>query len=298
METNIKEIKQNKDTSDNVKLSVTPKTRISLSTDKNSKSKKRFSDRFIPTSISKNLTSEFGSKSIKSIGNYSLLTSSEINNPINLKSHSVKSDINYQKILQSEILEESTPKFDENIGTKSVLDLFQVNRKLKYHTEVKKIRKIRINKENTTDSKLNNSSAIKEKKLKEEKCFKNFVFENVSDNFYLNTLDIYDINKIALGNKSGLTIFDGNKNQEDQNFFRFQHDSSSEIFCVKFLNSNKFIFTDSNYSLKVKDFTKELEILKFDVIHRKFLTADFPKYNENILFLGSDNSFVDLYDLR
>ena len=284
-----------KNISDNVKISVTPKNRISLSSEKHTETKKRFSDRFIPTSISKDLTKEFNSKSIRNLGNYSILANSEIKNPI-LKSHSVKSDLNYQKILQSEFIDESTPKFDENIGTKNVLDVFQINRKLKFQTEVKKVRRIKISKENTTDSKLNLSS--KEKKLKEEKCYRNFYFENISDNFYLNTLDLYDINKIGIGSKSGVTIFDGNKNQEDPNFIRFKNDSSHEIFCVKFLNSNKFIFTDSNYSLKIKDLTKELEILKFDVIQRKFLSVDFPKHNENILFLGSDNSFVDLYDLR
>lgn len=265
METNNNEIKQNdnKYISNNVKITITPKTRVSISTDKQSGSKKRFSDRFIPSSISKNLTNEFNSKSIKNLGNHSLLASTEIKHPIHIKSHSVKSELNYLKILQSEILEESTPKFDENIGTKNVLDLFQINRKLKFQTEVKKIRKIKINKENTTDTKSYSiPAANKEKLLKEEKCYKNFFFENVSDNFYLNTLDMYDINKIALGNKSGLTIFDGNKNQEDPNFFRFQHDSRSEIFCVKFLNSNKIIFTDSYFSLKIKDLTKGLDILK------------------------------------
>jgi len=58
------------------------------------------------------------------------------------------------------------------------------------------------------------------------------------------------------------------------------------------------MFSDSNYSIKIRDLNKELEILKFEIIQRKFLTVDSSKNNENILFLGSDNSCVDLYDLR
>jgi hypothetical protein len=69
-------------------------------------SKKRFSDRFIPSSISKNLLGEFSSESVSNTS-----TSPFTHNNISSKSLNLnkKSDANYQKIIQSEILEESTP---------------------------------------------------------------------------------------------------------------------------------------------------------------------------------------------
>ena len=205
--------------------------------------------------------------------------------------------MNYQRILQSEILEESTPKFDENIGTKNVLDLFKINRQLKFHTEVKKLRKIKINKENSIDSFENLTNEV-DKKVKINKPLKSYQFENVSDNFYLNTLDIFDLTKVAIGTKTGVDIIDGSSEMNEERFTRFHFDSANEIYTVKFLNSNKIIFSDSNCTLKIKDLNKEIEILKFDSIGRKFLTIDTVRNEENILFLGSDNSNVDFYDIR
>lgn len=282
--------------SKNAKNNTTPNPRFSISTEnkkQTSGSKKRVSDRFIPSSISKNLINEFNSKLIKANPNQS----NNPNNPSKIQS-TRKSDINYQKILQSEILEESTPKFDENIGSKSALDLFKINRKLKFQTEVKKVRKLRINKENSVDSPDKSLTNEKEKKIKIEKPLKSFNFKNVSDNFYLNTLDMYDINKVALGSKDGLELFDSAKDIEGTKFRDFKYDSPYEIYCVKFVNSNRLLFSDSNCNIIIKDLNKDIEMLQFNVIHRKFLTIDYMKYNENVLFLGSDNSNVDLYDLR
>jgi cell division cycle 20-like protein 1 (cofactor of APC complex) len=42
--------------------------------------------------------------------------------------------------------------------------------------------------------------------------------------------------------------------------------------------------------------SKELEIMKFDALNRRFLTME--SLSENIFLLGSDNSYVDFYDLR
>jgi cell division cycle 20-like protein 1 (cofactor of APC complex) len=41
---------------------------------------------------------------------------------------------------------------------------------------------------------------------------------------------------------------------------------------------------------------KEIEILKFDAINRRFLTME--SINESLLILGSDSSYVDMYDMR
>jgi WD40 repeat protein len=214
---------------------------------------------------------------------------------------SKKGELNYQKILQSEILEESTPKFEENnnnnvISTKSTLDLFKINRQLKYHSEVKRVRKLKINKENLSESK--SSTINEEKKLTHEMPIKSFDFENVSDNFYLNTLDMWDITRIALGTRNRLEVFDGTKFPMEEGFSRYIYDSPSEILCVKFLNSNRLVFSDGNCALKLKDLNREIEIFKFDTLQRKFLTIDFDPSKEHIVFLGSDKSTVDCFDLK
>jgi hypothetical protein len=109
------------------------------------------------------------------------------------------------------------------------LDLFKINRRLKFQTEYKKIRKIKINKENILED-------LKEdKNVKTEKPWKNFKFENISDNFYLNILDIHDSGKMVIGSNVGVSIYDVNKDQNDQNFEVFNYDSTNEIFCVKFM---------------------------------------------------------------
>jgi cell division cycle 20-like protein 1 (cofactor of APC complex) len=56
------------------------------------------------------------------------------------------------------------------------------------------------------------------------------------------------------------------------------------------------LFTDANYTLKIQDLEKDLEIMKFESINRRFLKVE--SISENILLLGADSSYVDLYDLR
>jgi cell division cycle 20-like protein 1 (cofactor of APC complex) len=56
------------------------------------------------------------------------------------------------------------------------------------------------------------------------------------------------------------------------------------------------MFSDSNYSVKLKDLAKEIEIFKFDALKRRFLTME--SISDNIILLGSDNSYVDFYDIR
>jgi hypothetical protein len=100
---------------------------------------------------------------------------------------------------------------------------------LKFQTEYKKIRKLRINKENLNDE------VPEDKKIKTERPWKQFSFENISDNFYLNILDLDDSGKMAIGRKSGVSIYDVNKHQKDQNFEIYNYDSNYEIFCVKLM---------------------------------------------------------------
>ena len=68
--------------------------------------------------------------------------------------------------------------------------------------------------------------------------------------------------------------------------------------CIIYLysNENKLIFSDSGYSLKINDINKEIEILRFDALNRRFLTIEC--FDNNLLLLGSDNSYVDMYDMR
>jgi hypothetical protein len=108
------------------------------------------------------------------------------------------------------------------------LDLFKINRRLKFQTEYKKIRKLKINKENLHED-------IRDDKIRIERPWKTLQFENISDNFYLNILDIHDSGKMALGTKSGVAIYDINKSQSDQNFEVFNHDSASETYSVKLM---------------------------------------------------------------
>lgn len=229
------------------------------------------------------------------------LNTIESNSNLSKSLSSKKGELNYQHFLKSEILEESTPKFEENINnslilSKSTLELFKINRQLKFHSEVKKVRKMKINKENLSDQM--SYTTNEEKKLPHEIPIKSYSFENVSDNFYLNTLDMWDITRIALGTRNRLEVFDGTKSSIDENFSRYNYDSSSEILCVKFLNSNRLVFSDGNFSLKLKDLNRDIEIFKFHTIERKFLTIDFDPSKEHIVFLGSDKSTVDCFDLK
>ena len=109
------------------------------------------------------------------------------------------------------------------------LDLFKINRKLKFQTEYKKIRKMKINKENIIDG------VEEDKKMKTEKPWKSFTFENISDNFYLNVVDLHDSGKLAIGSKSGVSIYDVNKSQTDENFELYNYNSTHEIYSVKLL---------------------------------------------------------------
>jgi WD40 repeat protein len=157
-----------------------------------------------------------------------------------------------------------------------------------------------------SDSGQGNVGSGNKNKIKVEKPFKTFDFENMSDNFYLNCVDIWDSTRIALGTKTGVEVFDCNKVKPNQfdteneinqgGFYSFKMDSQAEIYTVKFCTRDKLFISDANYNLKVKDFNKDMEILKFDIIHRKFLSIDF--YSEHVLFLGSDNANVDFYDMR
>jgi hypothetical protein len=84
---------------------------LSENNSRNSSSKKRVSDRFIPSSISKNLIHDFDVNEQKAgkenkQNNGSLFGRSS---GVNLTTSSQKSVSNYQKILHSEIMEESTP---------------------------------------------------------------------------------------------------------------------------------------------------------------------------------------------
>jgi hypothetical protein len=110
------------------------------------------------------------------------------------------------------------------------LDLFKINRRLKFQTEYKKIRKLKINKENMIDG-----IKEEEKKMRIEKPWKSFHFENIVDNFYLNVLDLHDSGKMAIGTNNGVSIYDIHKEQTDENFQIFNHDSSYETFSVKLM---------------------------------------------------------------
>jgi hypothetical protein len=94
---------------------------------------------------------------------------------------------------------------------------------LKFQTEYKKIRKLKINKENLIDD--NN-----EDKVKKEKPWKSFEIENVSDNFYLNIMDLYNY-KLVVGSREGVKIYDSNNDNKEI----YNYDSQNEIYCVKFL---------------------------------------------------------------
>jgi hypothetical protein len=78
--------------SNDKKSSLTPKRRNLQSSSKRtaSDSKSRFSDRFIPSSINKNLIEDFESTAVPDV-------------------ISKKSEQNYMKLLQTDILEEKTP---------------------------------------------------------------------------------------------------------------------------------------------------------------------------------------------
>ena len=105
---------------------------------------------------------------------------------------------------------------------------------------------------------------------------------------------MWDITRIALGTRNRLEVFDRTKSSIDENFSRYNYDSPSEILCVKFLNSNRLVFSDGNFSLKLKDLNRDIQIFKFQTIERKFLTIDFDPSKEPIVFLGSDKSTVSV----
>jgi WD40 repeat protein len=277
---------------------MTPRVRNSLSSDNKkpftSGSKTKVCDRFIPSSIGKNLISEFQSN--PQIAEPQL---KPVSNNLLKSLTAIKAESNYQNMLKSEILEENTPKFKEN-NEKNQLDLFKINRQLKFHSDFKRVRKMKINKEN-----MDFRDSIKsDDKIAIEKEHKQFQFEDISDNFYLNNLDMWDINKILVGTKSNLFLIDSATNENDTYNTRYSYKSASEIFAVKFINYTKFVFTDSQGGLKVKELNKELLALNCrgdpegSPMNRKYISIEQDKCNENILYLGSDNASVDFYDLR
>jgi hypothetical protein len=107
--------------------------------------------------------------------------------------------------------------------------MFKINRKLKFQTEHKRFRKIRINKENNDISPSDSHAREGSTKVKSDKPWKSIEVEGISDNFYLNVLDCYDASNIAIGTKTGVSLFDTDENE------RFRYDSASEIFCVKLM---------------------------------------------------------------
>jgi hypothetical protein len=108
--------------------------------------------------------------------------------------------------------------------------MFKINRKLKFQTEQKRVRKIKINKENLVDG--HDTGRDNGKSIKTDKPWKVYDFEDISDNFYLNVLDIYDSTNIALGTKTGVSVFDPTGSDLKE---KYKYDSSSEIFCVKLM---------------------------------------------------------------
>ena len=126
-------------------------------------------------------------------------------------------------------------EFDEieNNTNQGSLDLFKINRKLRYQTDYRRTRKLKINNENNTRIDCEN---FLNKDIKIEKAYKNLFFNGISDNFYLNILDMYDVNKVGICTRNRIKIFDGNREPNDENFIRHTSESlSSEIYSIKFL---------------------------------------------------------------
>jgi hypothetical protein len=79
---------------------------------------------------------------------------------------------------------------------------------------------------------LKDDAFIETKLNKIEKPWKTFNFDEISDNFYLNILDIYDSSHVAIGTRTGVAIYDPSCLEKNE---KYSFENSSEIFCVKLM---------------------------------------------------------------
>ena len=82
---------------------------------------------------------------------------------------------------------------------------------------------MKINKENLINETI-------EEKIRIEKPWKSFDIENVSDNFYLNIMDLYNY-KLVVGTREGIIIYDCYKDNKET----YNYNSQNEIYSVKFM---------------------------------------------------------------
>jgi len=222
-----------------------------------------------------------------------------------------------------------------SIIDKSIKEEYSKNRKLKFTSEVKKKRKTEVS--NNKNNKFDNfqgeseldfcrSNKIKTKKVK---ALCEYYFPDIIDNFYLNCLDMYSNKKIALATKGYLHIIDPQLKLDslDKEFqtnlgekFNYHHldnqkecyelilkDKSifpikdlKEITSLKFQEDNKLILWNKAKYLQKFDLEKGLlyEIFSSSKYFPTMQINTIETYSENIIFLGSEKSYVFFHDLR
>lgn len=241
----------------------------------------KFSDRFIPLSISNNLKSSFNSKEIKQPELSTSPTLYTIHQIISAK----KSASNYQRALINELLDSNSQSINKL--------RFNNSKDNKRHSLILKPSAI------TNFPTHSNNMIYMSKNTKEEHPFEIIKYSHPLDNFYYNVLDMYDMSQICIGTQVGIIIYDILKKSKDENIFSHFINTVSEIHSVKFIEKNKLTFSNENGELKIYDisYVNPLSLYNSN-IKRNILSIDITSSNRNILFIGSSNGFVECIDIR
>lgn len=233
----------------------------------------KLSDRFIPCSISEKLKCELIPLSPSP-------NSSKIPSKIESQTES-KSIQTYQKILFKELLEKESPS----------------KRKINFSVSKTKKRQASPSPTLMLSDEINKRKSplyftgTPTKKQKITLPYKTINFINAIDNFYYNILDMYDLSKIAIGTKTGISLYNANFISKRK---IVDINSQSEPLCVHFLSNTSIIHSHTSCDIFLTDL-KAMKTYSILADQKAVLTMD---SNENIIFYGTDTGSVESIDLR
>lgn len=296
---------------------------FSSNSQKNERSKDK-GDRFIPRTISNELKNE-----ILSSGSKSPFSKNYQNTFFGMTQTGSKSEKNYQKVLYNELLEPNSPleqmsnqKELRNKSPNVILNNATCSvRKIRYTSPNISLRskspsilnrtktEIAENGSNEDNILCQNGFTLNTSNKIEKLCprtpYKSIQYNYPIDNFYYNILDIWNFNKICVGNREGINIFTYDPFKKDYNRTLYSFEdicsnfnySNNQPCCVKFISPNKMINAFTNQCLYLTD----LEEHDHDFLYQSQIGASIysicPK-DENFYFLGDNRGVVKAVDRR
>lgn len=234
----------------------------------------KLSDRFIPCSISEKLKCEL--IPLSPSPNSSKIPSK---NEFQTERKSIQT---YQKILFNELLEKESPS----------------KRKINFSLSKTKRRQSSPSPSLLLSDEINKRKSpmyfpgTPSKKPKITLPYKTINFLNAIDNFYYNILDMYDLSKIAIGTKMGISLYNANFISKRK---IVDINSQNEPLCVHFLSNTSLIHSHTSCDILLTDL-KAMKTYSILANQKAVLTMD--SNNENIVFYGTDTGSVESIDLR